>query len=133
MMRAWLFNRITNLPNKPVSLAALTIYGSAGADQPAKPFLMIQMGVEQAPLGMPAESRTQEIPFTVWVHDTGASMLRIDDACVWLKNNLPMDIGVKVGSMSVYEIKWQDTGQDGYDDFFKTNTRPVRFTMMTRR
>lgn len=132
-MRAFIYNRIKNLPNKPTSLSTLSFYSSAGADNPTKPFLLIAMGTEVPPLGMPAEARTQMIPFTVWVHDEGSSMLRIDDAAVWLKNELPTETGFKVGNISVYHIKWEDTGQDVFDDFFKTNTRPVRFSMMTRR
>lgn len=132
-MRAWIFNRINNLPNKPTSAASLSVYGSAGAEQPVAPFALVSMGMEIPPLGMPAESRTQLIPFTVWVHDLGSSMVRIDEVAVWLKNELPTQVGFKVGNMSIFEIKWEDTGGDVFDDHFKTNTRPVRFSMMTRR
>lgn len=132
-MRAFVITRIKNLPNKPASLAGLTIMSSAAAEDPVEPFMIVSMDVEVTPLGMPDESRTQMVPFTCWVHDRGASMVRIDDAAVWLKNNMPTDMGFKVGNMSVYNIRWASTGGDVYDDHFKSNTRPVRFEMMTRR
>jgi hypothetical protein len=91
------------------------------------------MGIEQPPLGMPMEARAQSIPFTVWVHDEPGSMLNIDDAAVALKDNLPIADGAVVGGMSVYEVRWSETGEDSYDDHYKTNCRPVRFSMMTRR
>jgi hypothetical protein len=132
-MRAWIYNRISGLPNRPASWVGKDIKSSAAADQPVAPFIIISMGLESTPLAMPAESRTQEIPFTAWVHDNGASMLRIDEACVWLKNELPFEDGLKVGNMSIFRLKWELTGEDAFDDHFKTNVRPVRFSMMTRR
>lgn len=132
-MRAWIFNRIKALNNKPASANALTYYSSAGASSPVGPFVLISMGTEVPPLGLPAESRTQLVPFTVWVHDSGESMLRIDEIAQWLKAELPTEVGFKVGNLSVYNIKWESTGDDAYDDHFRTNTRPVRFSMMTRR
>lgn len=131
-MRAWIYNRATALPGMPSGFAENAI-SSGAADNPRAPFLIISMGVEQPPIGMPASSRTQQIPFTVWVHDTPGSMLDIDDACVVLKNGLPTRDGFMVGGLSVYEVKWEDTGADAYDDHFKTNCRPVRFRMTTRR
>jgi hypothetical protein len=132
-MRAWLYNRINGLANRPASWVGKDIYSSAASDQPQEPFMIISLNTEQPPPSMPASTRTQAIPFTVWVHDRGSSMLRIDDACVWLKNNLPFEDGITVGNMSIYNLVWELTGDDAYDDHFNTNTRPVRFTMMTRR
>jgi hypothetical protein len=136
-MRAWVYNRIkaiTSIPTAFGEAANMRILSSgSGNENPVKPFLLVSFGVEQPPLGSVAEMRVQAIPFTVWVHDAPGSMLNIDDAAVALKNNLPTPDGQRVGGMSLYNLEWVETGEDAYDDFFGTNTRPVRFTMMTRR
>ena len=132
-MRVWIYNRIKAI----AGLAAIVgdrISSAGSLDNPAvKPFIHVAMGVEQPALGMPAEARVQRIPFTCYVHDTPGSMIKIDQVAQLLKDNLPTPDGVKVGGMSVYQIEWTDTGEDGYDDHFGTNVRPVRFSMMTRR
>lgn len=133
-MRTWVYNRIRGL-SLPPEFGTPPRVLSSGNDQtnPVKPFLLVSFGVEAPPLGAPAAERTQRIPFTVYPHDVPGSMLHIDDAAVALKNQLPMLDGVVVGGMSLYNLTWEETGQDGYDDHFGTNTRPVRFWMMTRR
>lgn len=130
-MRTWIYNRIKAISGLPAGLAD-KIISSGSAENPAPPFILVSMGVEQKPLGMPAESRTQSIPFTVWVHDKPGSMLQIDDVAKLLKDNLPTLDGAVVGSMSIYQLVWEETGQDAYDDHFGTNARPVRFSMMTK-
>lgn len=132
-MRSWLYNRVKNIQNWPTYFSQDRVISSGSADQPVAPFLIISMGVEQPPLGLPASTRTQRIPFTVWVHDKPGSMLKIDDMAVALKDGLPTMDNLMVGGMSVYNLEWVETGADAFDDHFKTNTRPVRFTMMTRR
>lgn len=131
-MRTWVYNRIKNIAGLPAGIGDRVI-SSGSADNPGSPFMVVQMGTEDPPLGATAEERTQQVPFTVWVHDKPGSMILIDDVTVLLKNNLPTQDGVKVGGMSVYRLKWESTGEDAYDDHYKTNTRPVRFSMMTRR
>lgn len=134
-MRTWVYNRIRGLSGIPAAFGSPPRVLSSGNDDtnPVKPFLLVSFGVEQPPLGSVAEMRVQRIPFTVYPHDIPGSMLNIDDAAVALKNGLPMNSGVVVGGMSVYNLEWEETGEDGYDDHFSTNTRPVRFWMMTRR
>jgi hypothetical protein len=135
-MRAWIYNRIKGIGAMPAAFgagAAMRVISSGSADNPVKPFMVVQMGVEDPPVNSSAEERTQNIPFTVWVHDAPGSMLNIDDAAVALKNGLPTVDGAVVGGMSVYRVKWEATGEDAYDDHYHTNTRPVRFSMMTRR
>ncbi len=134
-MRTWVYNRIKGLPGIPNEYgvgAAMRVISSGAASSPEKPFLLVQFGVEQPPLEATAEMRVAWIPFTVWVHDKPGSMIHIDDAAVALKKGLPTPDGQKVGNMSLYELRWVETGEDTYDDHFMTNTRPVRFTMMTR-
>lgn len=111
------------------------MYTSGGVEDPGpqRPFVMVHMGIEQTPLGMPASSRTLEIPFDVVVHDNPGTMLDIDDACVIVKDSLPAFAPAVVGAMSVYEVKYEETSRDLWDDHFKTNTRRVSFRMMTRR
>lgn len=135
-MRTWLYNRIKGLGSIPAAFGvgpAMRVIASGAADTPQKPFLVVQMGVEQAFLGMPAEMSVQNIPFTVWVHDTPGSMLNIDDAAVALKDGLPLPDGAVVGGMSAYEARWLEIGEDGYDDHYSTNCRPVRFNLVTQR
>ena len=133
-MRTWLYNRIANLPGLADEFkAADHILSSGAADSPGAPFLMITMGSETPPLGLPRSAGAQDVPFTIWVHDEPGSMVRIDDACVALKDGVPSDDGFMVGAMSVYGVKWEGTGDDSFDDHFGTNCRPVRFSMMTRR
>jgi hypothetical protein len=131
-MRAWLYNRVKAL-TLPTGDDPADILSSAAATNPTPPFLILSMGVEQPPLGGTQEERTQRIPFTVWVHDAGSSMVKIDDACIALKQGIPSLNNFMIGNLSVYEVRWEETGQDAFDDFFKTNTRPVRFAAMTRR
>jgi hypothetical protein len=127
-MRTWIFNRIkAALP----SAFGNRVISSGAADSPTAPFVVIQMGVEQPVLGMPASAQVQTIPFIVWVHDKPGSMLNIDDAAVALKHALPTPDGAAVGGMSVFECKWDSTGEDAYDDHYSTNTRPVRFVLTT--
>lgn len=131
-MRTWLYNRIKAIGGFPAGMG--TRVSSAGAaENPIKPFMRVAMGVEQPPLGASPEERTQNIPFTVYCHDAPGSFLNIDDAAKLLKENLPTEDGAVVGNMSVYRIKWEETGEDGFDDHFGTIVRPVRFSMMTRR
>lgn len=131
-MRTWVYNRIKAIAGLPAGIAD-RIISSGASSNPASPFMVVQMGTEDAPLGSVPEERTQQVPFTVWVHDKPGSMVQIDDVCVLLKNNLPTEDGIKIGNMSLYRLKWESTGEDAYDDHFGTNTRPVRFSMMTRR
>ena len=135
-MRTWIYNRIKGLAGIPTAFGvgnAMRLISSGAADDPKAPFMIVSMGVESEFPGATAEMRLARIPFTVWVHDTPGSMLQIDEACVALKNGLPVPNGAVVGGMSVYECRWIETGQDVFDDHFKTNTRPVRFTLVTRR
>lgn len=135
-MRTWIYNRIRGLGDIPAAFgagSAMRVISSGSADMPAKPFIVVSMGVEQPVPGMPAEAGLKTIPFTVYVHDTPGSMLHIDDAAVALQNGLPVPAGAVVGSMSVYECRWTETGQDGFDDHWGTNVRPVRFALVTRR
>lgn len=131
-MRTWLYNRISNLAGLADEFKN-NVMSSGSADNPSKPFLMITMGTEAPPLGLPRSARAQDVPFTIWVHDAPGSMVKIDEACVALKDGLPTEDGFMVGAMSVYGVKWEGTGDDSYDDHFGTNSRPVRFSMMTRR
>jgi hypothetical protein len=128
-----LYNRIKAVSGLAALVGDRIISTNSNTTPASKPFLIVQMGVEQAPLGTVPEMRAQEVPFTVWVHDTPGSMVKIDDICVLLKNNVPTEDGARVGSMSVYNVRWEATGDDAYDDHYSTATRPVRFTMMTRR
>lgn len=112
---------------------AQRVITSGNANNPTSPFIIVQMGVEQTPLGMPAESRTQEIPVNIWVHDKPGSMVAIDEACVALKDNMPYHDGIKVGGLSILDFWWEDTGEDAYDDHYGTSTRRVTFRAMTRR
>jgi hypothetical protein len=133
-MRTWLYNRIKGITALPAGFKADNkIIMSGSADNPAPPFAIIQMGVEQGVLGMPDSARTQEIPFTVWLHDKPGSFLNIDNAAVALKDGLPTPLGAVVGAMSVFECKWEVTGEDAYDDHYSTSTRPVRFKLTTHR
>lgn len=135
-MRTWLYNRIKAAAGIPAAFgsgANMRVISTGAADQPVKPFMIVQMGTEDPPLGSVAEERTQLVPFTVWVHDEPGSMLNIDDAAIALKNAIPTEDGVVVGGLSIYRVKWEMTGEDAYDDHFGTNTRPVRFSAMTRR
>jgi hypothetical protein len=109
------------------------VISSGAVDNPDPPFMAVSMGTEQTPLGMPAESGTQEIPFDVYVHDRPGSMLKIDQACVALKNNLPTVDGAVAGGMSIHSIRWEDTSADAYDDHYQTNMRRVSFRMYTSR
>lgn len=131
-MRTWLYNRLTNMPELPAPYrAAGKVISSGAANAPAAPFIVATIGVEQPFPGMPREARAQEIPFTLWLHDTPGSMLQIDDGAVALQKNLPTEDGFMIGTMSVMGIRWTETGEDAYDDHFKTNCRPVRFSMVT--
>lgn len=132
-MRTWLYNRIRALAGFPGGMVDRVI-SSGAAENPVKPFMVLTMGLEDNPLvGTTPEMRVQNIPFTVWVHDTPGSMLNIDEACRILKEGMPLENGAVVGNMSIYRIKWEGTGEDAYDDHFLTNTRPVRFSMVTHR
>lgn len=135
-MRTWLYNRIKGLGDMPDAFgvgSSMRVFSSGSADQPHKPFLLVVMMVEQSFPDMPREAGVQNIPFRVEVHDDPGSMLDIDDAALVLKNGLPTPAGVVVGGMSVYEVRWLEIGEDGYDDHYATNVRPVRFNMVTRR
>jgi hypothetical protein len=135
-MRTWIYNRIKAAIEAAAGMPANLkdrIISSGSADNPTPPFIVVSMGVEQPPLGMPASSRTQQIPFTAWVHDKPGSMVAIDDIAKTLKDALPTDSGAVVGNMSVLGCIWTDTGEDAFDDHYNTNTRPVRFMLTTRR
>ena len=133
-MRTWLYNLLTNMGALPAPYRLPgKIISSGAADGPGAPFIVASLGVEQPFPGMPRESKTQEIPFTLWVHDVPGSMVQIDDAAIALKNNIPTRDGFKIGNMSVLEVRWTETGEDAFDDHFKTNCRPVRFAMVTAR
>lgn len=132
-MRTWIYNRVNDMPGLPSHFDTAPVISSGAADNPTAPFLLVSMAVEQPPLGSTAEMRVQSIPFTVWVHDKPGSMVAIDAATVAVKNDLPTEDGFMIGGLSVYRVKWEETGQDSYDDHFGTNCRPVRFSAMTRR
>jgi hypothetical protein len=111
----------------------MRVISSGSVEIPRKPFLLVSMGVEIPALGSTPEMRTQSIPFTVWVHDEPGGFTNIDDAAMAIKNGLPTLNGFMIGGLSVYEIRWEATGEDVADDHFKSDARPVRFTAMTRR
>jgi hypothetical protein len=131
-MRSWLYNRI-----KAISLVADKVgdrvISSGSADNPETPFIVITMGVEDRPLEMPSTSKTQRIPFTASIHDTPGSMLPVDDLAIALKDGVPVSASLMIGNMSLISLEWTSTGQDGYDDHWGTNFRPVRFLAVTSR
>jgi hypothetical protein len=108
------------------------VISSGSADNPIKPFIVLQMDPERPPLGMPRKAKVQEIHIIVWAHDTPGSMAKIDDICRLVKDNLPAE-GMMVGNLSIFELWWDETGSDAFDDHYNTNCRPVMFTAMTRR
>lgn len=130
-MRAWLYNRIKNIAGMS-TLIGDRVISSGAADNPTEPFLVVQMDPERPPLGLTRKANAQEIHFIAWVHDKPGSMLKIDEVCVLLKNLLPVE-AVWVGNMFVASLEWDETGGDAFDDHYSTSTRPVMFTMMTRR
>lgn len=133
-MRTWLHNRLTGMTELPEEFRqAGKIISSGAADNPQPPFLVTSMNVEQPWFGMPRSVGAGTIPFTIWVHDTPGSMLLIDDGAYALKHYLPTEDGFMIGQLSVYQLKWDEIGEDSYDDHFNTNCRPVRFSMVTRR
>ena len=134
-MRNWIVNRVKGLDGIPNAFgegADRRVIGSGKIGMTSKPFLLVSMGVESPPLGSTPEMRAQSVPFTVQVHDEPGSFSNVDDAVIALKNELPTLDGFVIGNLSVYEIRWLDIGQDAYDDYFKTDFRPVRFAAMTR-
>jgi hypothetical protein len=129
-MRTWIYNRANGL----LQPLGWVLFGAGAADNPAsRPFAVLAMDPELPTLGMPVEMRTQSIPFTIWLHDAPGSMLKIDDAAIALKVGMPTNAGALVGGMSVYECRWEMTGNDAYDDHYNTSSRPVRFSLITRR
>ncbi len=134
-MRAWVVNRIKAMTTLPAGFKDRVLAPGA-VENPLKPFTLINMNSEQPVFGLPAEARAQSVPFTVWLHDEPGSMVDIDNASIIIKDALPAKIeeeGFKIGNLSVYEVRWTGTGDDGYDDHFGTTCRPVRFVAMTRR
>lgn len=131
-MRVWIYNRIKSLA-LPAGMGDRVLSSGSDQDNPIKPFLIVSMGIEQKPLGTTAEMRVVRLPFTVWVHDEPGSMLHIDDGARVLETGLPTPDGQRVGNASFYNIEWEETGADAFDDHFGTNTRPVRFVMVMRR
>jgi hypothetical protein len=130
-MRAWLYNRIKEI-DLPRDMEA-RIISSGAADNPAVPFLVVSMGVEQQVMGAPTAMGVFETPFDVWVHDRPGSMLDIDEACRLLKDTLPTLAGAQAGSVSVMEIKWEEMGPDQADDHYNTMTRRASFRMTLHR
>lgn len=130
-MRSWIYNRVRAIALPDSFGNPPRVISASAADNPDKPFLLIAMGVESRFLGSTKSMRVQSIPFTVYVHDIPGSFLNIDNASKALKDNLPID-GAVVGNMSIFELVWTDTGEDGYDDHYSTNVRPVRFNMVTK-
>jgi hypothetical protein len=129
-MRVWIYNRVKALPTVAEKIGERIISSGSG-DNPEPPFIVINMGVEQAVPGMPPSSKTSQVPFNVQVHDAPGSMLDIDEVALAVKNGVPTLDSLKIGGLSVMEIKWTDTGQDGFDDHWGTNFRPVRFIATT--
>jgi hypothetical protein len=128
MMRTWVYNRVKAI------ITTMDVFSSGNADDPpTRPFAVITMDVEVPFFGMPPEAKVQEIPFAVWLHDEPGSMLKIDDAAIALKNSLPTRDGAVIGGLSLFEIRWTSTGADAHDDFYKTSSRPVRFTAVAKR
>lgn len=128
-MRIWVYNRvkaITDLDDAHV------LSSGSGLSAPSGVFAVVSMGVETAFPGMPSERKPSIIPFTIWLHaGLDASMLDIDDPALALKNELATEVGFMVGGLSVMRVKWEEIGQDAFDDHWGTNCRPVRFSMTT--
>lgn len=129
-MRAWIVNRLKGLVDLQPIVGSRVYTDVAEA---AEPFIVVRMGVEIAEARLPAEARAQLVPFNVWVHDKPGSYVRIDDIVQIIKRDLPTEDGFMIGNFSVFRIKWEDTGNDGFDDHFGTNARRMGFTAMTRR
>jgi hypothetical protein len=129
-MRLWLYNRIKAIAGM-AAVVGDRIIASGAAENPGAPFLVVQMDPERRPLGLTRKARVQEVHIVVWVHDKPGSMVNIDKGCQLLKDNLPVE-GIKVGNLSIFELWWDETGGDAFDDHFNTNCRAVMFTAMTR-
>lgn len=138
-MRTWLYNRIRYCYGLPTNYAQ-NVITTSGSDptNPVEPkpgtkqFLLFAMGVEQPFLGMPAEARAANVPFTVYVYDDPGSMLKIDEACLALKSQIPTRDGVKVGGLSVLSLDWTGTSVDSFDDHYKLPVRSVTFNAVVR-
>src|SRR5690349_13364838 len=121
-MRTWIFNRVKDILGLDDDHV---ISSGAGGSAPDGVFAVVSMGVEAAFPGMPTERKPSIIPWTVWLHaGLDASMLDIDDPAILLKNELPTEDGFKIGNLSVLRLKWEETGQDAFDDHWGTNCRP---------
>lgn len=131
-MRTWVYNIIRALA-LPGGMADRVI-SSGASGSPIKPFIIVSMGMEEPILGLSRSTRTQTIPFDVWIHDAPGSMVQnIDAAAVLIKDALPAASPAVVGGMSILDCRWEETSNDLYDDHFGTNTRRVSFRLFTSR
>lgn len=128
-MRTWLYNRI--LPTLAGTGFEDRLFSSGNADERIPPFAVLAMMVEQPFLGMPPGARATNVPFAVNLHtQAGESMVDVDAAAFAVRDGIVTEDAVKVGNISVMNLRWTDIGQDGYDDHWKTDFRPVRFNLV---
>jgi hypothetical protein len=129
-MRTWLYNRV--LAALASTQYADKLFQSGNVDERVAPFAVLVMMVEQPFLGMPVTDRkVGNVPFAVNLHvPSGESMLDVDDAAQALKSTIVTEDSVVVGGVTVMNLRWTDIGQDGYDDHWGTDFRPVRFNMV---
>lgn len=128
-MRTWLYNRV--LPALVGTEFEARLFASGNADERIAPFAVLAMMVEQPVLGMPYEAGATNVPFAVNLHTTaGESMVDVDSAAFAIRSAICTEDNVVVGNITVMNLRWTDIGQDGYDDHWKTDVRPVRFNMV---
>lgn len=132
-MRSWLYNRI-----KPALVGTAwedRLFSSGNVDERVPPFAVLRMMVEQPFLGMPVtDKKTGNVPFAVNIHvAAGESMVDVDDAAQAVKAAIATESAVVVGNITVMNVRWTDTGEDGYDDHWATDFRPVRFNAVIAR
>lgn len=128
-MRSWLYNRIQ--PSLAGTEFEGKLFQSGAVDDRVPPFAVHVMMVEQPVIGIPVTSGATNVPFAVNLHTVaGESMVDVDAAAFAIRDAVCTEDNVVVGNITVMAVRWTDIGQDGYDDHWGTDFRPVRFNMV---
>lgn len=88
-----------------------------------KPFVILQMGTELAALGGSAQRQTA----LIYVHNDQGSMASVDALHSVIRSALEADPTTAEGGL--VGIRYEDTGTDLADDFYKTIFRTATYTV----
>lgn len=126
--RTWVYDQLTSEPALTGKVPKKSVYSTLSLDKPPekKPFIVLVFGNENPELKGTVSQQT----LAVWVHDEGASYLRIDEILSIVRGIL---MKPQVKEPGAFMCEWEGDSGDLSDDAMRTILRTSSYRVTTRK